>query len=355
MKKTLILILVVVMAAALFAGCSGSQEPAAPDATAATEAPVEPAAEPEPAAPAEPATDGITVGFSLSTLNNAFFVAMRDGIVQGCEEQGVTLIQTNADNDIALQTSQMEDLILQEVDALIVTPIDSDAIVTAEQKAVEAGIPVIYCDRRSNGDGYTAIIETDNVAMGALGADKVAEFLTAKYGEPAGKVVEIEGLVGTSAANDRGKGFNDKLASDYPNIEVVARQPGDFNQETSLNVMQNIIQAQPEIDAVYGHNDDCTLGALKAIEGAGLLVAPGEEGHIYIIGIDGIADALTAIRDGGIDATISQDPIGMGIKAVELAVQVKQGQEIDREQNQPFYLIDASTVDEPTNWANSAG
>lgn len=362
MKKVLVVLLVVIFAAAGFAGCSSPAEPSAeatPEAPAATaEAPAEPsAAEPAASEPAEPAEAGsdITIGFSLSTLNNAFFVAMKQGIEQGCEEQGVTLVQTNANGDIAQQTAQMEDLIQQGVDALIVNPIDSDAIVTSEEKAVEAGIPVIYCDRGSSSNGYTAFIATDNVQMGALAADMIAEYLTEKNGEPKGKVVEIQGLMGTSAATDRGEGFHKKIESDYPDIVIVASQPGDFDQETSLNVMQNIIQAQPEIDAVYGHNDDCTLGALKAIEGAGLLVPAGEEGHIYIIGIDGIADALTAIRDGGIDVTISQDPIGMGINAVELSKKVVEGGSVDKNIIQPFYVIDASNVDDPTNWANAAG
>jgi len=312
---------------------------------------------PETTAPAEttpePAGD-ITIGFSLSTLNNAFFVAMKQGIEQGCEEQGVKLVQTNANGDIAQQAAQMEDLIQQGVDALIVNPIDSDAIVASEEKAVAAGIPVIYCDRGSNGDGYTAFIATDNVAMGALAADLIAEFLTAKNGAPKGKVVEIQGLMGTSAAVDRGAGFNDQIKN-YPDIEIVASQPGDFDQETSLNVMQNIIQAQPVIEAVYGHNDDCILGAMKALEGAGKLVPAGQEGHIFIVGIDGIADALTAIRDGGIDVTISQDPIGMGINAVQLSVKVIGGGTVDRNIIQPHYIIDINNVDDPTNWANAAG
>jgi ribose transport system substrate-binding protein len=349
MKKFLVILLVIVFATVCLAGCGGGATPASPEPAAP--APEAPATE-APAAPAE--SSDITIGFSLSTLNNAFFVAMKIGIEQGCAEQGVTLVQTNANGDIAQQTAQMEDLILQGVDALIVNPIDSDAIVTVEEKAVAAGIPVIYCDRGSNGDGYTAFIATDNVAMGALAADMIADFLTDKFGEAKGKVVEIQGLMGTSAAIDRGDGFNDQLKK-YPDIDLVASQPGDFDQATALNVMQNIIQAQPVIDAVYGHNDDNTLGALRAIEGAGLLKPPGDPGHIYIIGIDGIADALTAIREGGIDVTIAQDPIGMGINAVELTVKVIKGGTVDRKIIQPFYVIDASNVDDPTNWANAAG
>jgi len=296
---------------------------------------------------------GIKIGFSLSTLGNAFFVGMRAGIVDECKAQGVTLVETNADGDIATQAAQMEDLISQGVQALIVNPVDSDAIVASEKKAAEAGIPVIYCDRGSTGDDYTAFIATDNVAMGVLAADEIAAFLTDRYGEAKGNVVEIQGLIGTSAARDRGEGFNTTMAEKYPDITIVAQQAGDFNQETSLNVMQNIIQANDQIDAVYGHNDDCTLGALKAIESAGLLKPVGEDGHIYIIGIDGIYDALTAILDGKKDATISQTPVIMGGSAVELALKVINGETVEKDILNPFYVIDASNAADPENWANA--
>jgi ribose transport system substrate-binding protein len=327
MKKVITIILVLLMLLTLFTGCASKDGKDADDG-------------------------GIKIGFSLSTLGNAFFVGMRAGIVNECEAQGIQLVETNADGDIATQAAQMEDLISQGVQALIVNPVDSDAIVAAEKKAVAAGIPVIYCDRGSTGDGYTAFIATDNIAMGELGANEIVKFLTERYGEPKGNVVEIQGLIGTSAARDRGEGFNN-IMKDYPNIKIVAQQAGDFNQETSLNVMQNIIQANDQIDAVYGHNDDCTLGALKAIESAGLLKPVGEDGHIYIIGIDGIYDALTAIKDGKKDATISQTPVIMGASAVGIALQVIAGETVEKNILNPFYVIDASNADDPTNWANS--
>ena len=118
--------------------------------------------------------------------------------------------------------------------------------------------------------------------------------------------------------------------------------------------MQNIIQANPEIDAVYGHNDDNILGAMKAIEGAGLLKKIGEEGHIYIIGIDGSSDAIEAIRDGNVDVTISQDPIGMGKSAVQLVLDAIAGKPVETNIAQPFYVIDPGNVDDPTHWGNAA-
>jgi ribose transport system substrate-binding protein len=285
----------------------------------------------------------------MSTLNNVFFVGMRMGVVDAAKKMGVVLSETNANGDITKQASQMEDLIQQKVNAIICNPVDSDAIVASEKKAAAAGIPVIYCDRGSTGKDYACFIETDNIAMGELGAKSIADFLTKKYGEPKGNVVEIQGLIGTSAARDRGQGFNDAIAK-YPNIKIVARQAGDFNQEKSLNVMQNIIQANPKIDAVYGHNDDCTLGALKAIEGAGLLKLVGQPDHIYIIGIDGTFDAITTIKERKMDATISQAPIIMGAKAVALAIDVVNKKPVEKHIYNPFYVIDIKNADDPNNW-----
>lgn len=359
-KKVLTVFVCMTMVMAALSACGGQkEEPAASGGTAGSSTedtkPAEPAAAstPDSAGDQAPAAGDITIGTSISTLTNEFFVAMKLGLEEAAEANGVKLVETNADNDTAKQTSQIEDLISQGANAIICNPIDSDAIVTAQQKTIDAGIPLIYADRGSTSDGYTAFLATDNVAMGAIAADKIAEFLTEKYGEPKGKVVEIEGLAGASATRDRGEGFHKQLEAKYPDIEVVAQQAGDFNQETSLNVMQNIIQAQPEFDAVYGHNDDCTLGSLKAIEGAGLLKPAGDKEHIYIVGIDGVADALEAIRQGSIDVTISQDPIGMGKKAIELAIQAVNGETVKKDQIQGHYVIDSTNVDDETNWANA--
>lgn len=347
MKKVLILVTALAMVLSLVA-CA-----AAPSASTAPTAAPAPAAE-EPAAETEaPAAPVLKIGFAQSTLTNAFFVGMRIGVLDEAKKLGLTVVETNANGDMATQTSQMEDLISQGVGALIVNPIDADAIVTSEQKALAAKIPVIYCDRGSTSGNYTAFIATDNVAMGAIAADKIAEFLTAKYGSPKGYVVEIQGLVGTSAARDRGQGFNDQMKK-YPDITIVASQAGDFDQEKSMNVMTNILQAQPVIDAVYGHNDDCTLGAAKAIEAAGKMIPAGQDGHIYIIGIDGIMDALTAIKDGKIDVTIAQDPVGMGANAVQLAMKIYNGGTVDKNVIQPFKVLDINNCMDPTNWAIAA-
>ena len=328
MKKFTALALAILLAVTMLAGCGGDSDTG---------------------------SDTLVIGVSMPTLGNAFFVGMLMGIEEGVRLHGAEIVTLNANGDVALQTSQVEDLITQGVDAIIICPIDSDAIVTAQQMVIDAGIPLVYCDRGASASGYDSFVATDNVAMGALGADLIAEFLTERYGSPTGKVVELQGLIGTSAARDRGDGFNNRVDSTYPAMEIIARQPGDFNQETSLNVMQNIIQANPEIDAVFTHNDDNALGVLRAIEGAGLLRSPGDPDYIYIVGIDGISDAIMEIRAGNIAVTISQDPIGMGITAVGFAIDVINGVSVPVSFDQPHYPIDASNANDNDHWGIAAG
>lgn len=355
MKKIIAILLALTLIFVVAAACNGDDPVVEPPADDPAPPVADDPAPPPADDPAPPANDGeeIVIGVSLPTLGNAFFVGMNMGFEEGAELYGVRLEVRNADGDVALQMSQIEDLITLGVDAVIITPIDSDAIVSAQELLIAAGIPIVYCDRGASAPGYDSFVATDNVAMGALGGELIRDFLIERYGEPRGRVVEIQGLIGTSAARDRGDGFN-AFMENYPDIEIVARQPGDFRQDIAFNVMQDILLANPDIDAVFGHNDDNTLGALGAIEGAGLLREPGDDDYIFIVGIDGIADAIYAIREGGKAVTISQDPIGMGVNAVRLALSVLRGESVPTQVDQAHYVIDFSNAGEDWHWGIAA-
>ncbi|WP_457638392.1 sugar ABC transporter substrate-binding protein [Oceanithermus sp.] len=297
------------------------------------------------------AKDGkIVIGYSISTLNNAFFVGMTKGVENGAKKYGVELITVNANGDAGKQVADVEDLITKGVDAIIINPRDAEAIAPAVKKALDAGIPVFALDRGVTGVEVTSFLETDNVAMGRLAADLIAKAMEKKYGEPKGKVIELVGLVGTTAARDRGKGFHEELKK-YPGLKLVASQPADFNQEKAFNVTTNLVLAHPDVDAIYGHNDDNTVGAVRALKAMGKLKKVGEPGHIYIIGIDGIKQALDLIREGYIDCTISQEPVMMGEKAVEFAVDYLNGKEVPKHYYTPFTPVTKENVDKRKNWA----
>ena len=290
------------------------------------------------------------IGYSISTLNNAFFVGMTKGVEQGGENMGVEILTVNANGDSAKQAADVEDLIAKKVDAIIINPRDAEAIAPSVKKALDAGIPVFALDRGVTGVEITGFLETDNVAMGKLAADLIAKALEAKYGEIKGDVIELGGLVGTTAARDREQGFHEALKA-YPGINLVASQPADFDQEKAYNVTTNLMLANPTVDAIYGHNDDNTVGAARALKAMGRLTAAGEEGHIYIVGIDGIKQALDLVRAGSIDTTISQEPVIMGEKAVEFALSSMNGKEFPAHFYTDFTAVDNTNVDSRSNWA----
>ncbi len=249
------------------------------------------------------------IGLSLSTLNNPFFVTLRDGALEASKAYGVDLIVLDAQDNPAKQLNDIEDLIEKKVDLIIINPTDSDAIVSAVESANEAGIPVITVDRAANGGKVVLHIASDNVAGGRMAAKIIAEALGGK-----GNVVELVGIPGTSAARDRGKGFEEELKN-YPGLKLVAKQVANFNRAEGLTVMENIIQAHPDIDAVFAQNDEMALGAIEALKEAGMLE------KVIVVGFDAIPDAVEAVKKGEMYATIAQQPFKMGYMAVEKAVE----------------------------------
>ncbi|MGQ9857046.1 MAG: D-ribose ABC transporter substrate-binding protein [Fervidobacterium sp.] len=247
------------------------------------------------------------VGLSLSTLNNPFFVTLRDGAQAAAKELGITLLVVDAQDKPAKQLNDIEDLIQKKVDLIIINPTDSAAIVPAIEAANKAKIPVITVDRGAAGGQVVVHIASDNVAGGAMAARFIAQQL-----KGTGKVVMLVGIPGTSAARDRGAGFKNELKK-YPNIKLVAEQVANFNRAEGMRVMENLLQAYPDINAVFAQNDEMALGAIEAIRAAGKL------GKILVVGFDAIPDALNAVKKGEMAATVAQQPYLMGQLAVQKA------------------------------------
>lgn len=335
---------VVLCAAAALSGCSKSENSAG-SGSSATSGAAAGSSEVSSAASAAPAAAGKSkVGFSVSTLNNAFFVGLKAGVEKGSKEEGFDLVQTNANGDAQQQVNDAINLLSQGVTVLVLNPIDSKAIIPAVEKANSMGVPVFTLDRGSDGGKVTSFVASDNVALGQTAAKWIADQLARRYGSAKGNVVDLIGLVGTTAATDREKGFSDEIAK-YPDIKVVARQEGAFDQEKSLNAMTNILQKYPQIDAVFGANDDNTVGAEKAIDNAGRYKPLGDKEHILVIGADGTAQALSAIRSGKQDATISQNPIQMAAKALSFIADYNAKKDVPATYAWPTLLIDKSNID----------
>jgi len=273
------------------------------------------------------AAQDIKLGLAVSTLNNPFFVDLKDGAEAMAEEMGVEILTVDAQDDAAAQLSSVEDLLIKQIDVLIVNPVDGNAVVSAITAANNAGVPVITVDRAAAGGNVASHIASDNAAGGEMAGDFIAEQLNEE-----GNVVELQGIPGTSAARDRGKGFNESMDK-YPGLKVIARQPAGFDRAEGMTVMENILQGNPNIDAVFAHNDNMALGAMEAI------AAAGRSDEIMIVGFDAIDDAREAVKKGKMAATVAQKPAQMGEMAVKTAVKVANGEEVDEYTPVPLELI----------------
>ena len=254
-----------------------------------------------------------SIGFSVSTLNNPFFVTLSEGAEAKAEEEGADLIVVDAGDDAAKQTSDIEDLISRNISVLIVNPVDSDAVAPAVQDAVAAGIKVISVDRVVNGVDVDCAIASDNVE----GARMATEYMVSLIGEGA-KTAEIQGTSGASATIDRGEGFH--LVADEQ-LDVVSSQTANFSRSEGMTVMENILQAQPDLKGVFAHNDEMALGAVEAIGNR----------DIVVVGFDATDDALAAIQQGRMAATVAQKPDLMGATAVETAISLVNGETVEKE------------------------
>lgn len=268
-------------------------------------------------------TEDIKIGLSVSTLNNPFFVSLKDGVVKEVEALGMEVIIVDAQNDAAKQVNDVEDLIQQGVDALLINPTDSAAISTAVQSANNIGIPVVTLDRSADKGNVEALVASDNIKGGEMAANYMIE----KLGENT-QVAELEGVPGASATRERGQGFHNVADA---KLNVTAKQAADFDRTKGLTVMENLLQANPDIKAVFAHNDEMALGAIEAINSSGK--------DIMVIGFDGNDDALNAIKLGNLEATVAQQPELIGKLAVNAARDVLQGKKVDKIIPAPLKLV----------------
>lgn len=255
-----------------------------------------------------------SIGLSVSTLNNPFFVNLAEGAKAEAEEEGLELITVDAGDDAAKQTNDVEDLVSKNVSVLIVNPVDSDAVAPAVKDALARGIKVISVDRVVNGVDVDCQIASDNVE----GAKMATEYLTELIGEGA-KVAELQGTPGSSAAIDRGEGFH--LVADEK-LEVTNSQTANFNRAEGMTVMENFLQADSSIQGVFAHNDEMALGALEAVAGSGK--------QIKVVGFDATDDAVAAVKAGKMAATVAQQPDQMGRTAVQTAAKLAQGETVEK-------------------------
>ena len=273
-----------------------------------------------------------SITFALSTQANSFMVKMREGAQKKADELGLTINFQDASDDSATQANQLANAAATGAGAVIVNPTDSDAMAPAVKQLVDEKIPVVAVDRAVNNAEVSSYIASDNVGGGKQAAKALSEAI---HGE--GEILVLQGKTGSSASRERGKGFDEGL-KDSPNIKVVAKQTAEFERAKGLDVTTNLLQAHPNVKAIFAENDEMALGAIEALgDKAGK--------DVIVVGFDGVEDALKAIKEGTMYASIAQQPADMAAQAVVEASKLLKGEAATKEMQVDVVTVTKDNVD----------
>jgi ribose transport system substrate-binding protein len=272
-----------------------------------------------------PGTNKPKVALVLKTLNHPFFVDMRRGAQEAADRLGVQLDVQAAEReiDVEKQMQIVENMIQTGIGALAITPSGSREIISALVKARDAKVPIIVVDTRLDqkaaadaGVHAETFVGSDNYEGGKLAGGYLVKATNGKA-----RVAILEGIPGHETGDSRLRGFREAVSS-APAITIVASQPANWERDQGFNVFQNMLQAHPDIDAVFAASDLMALGAIEAI------AAAGKTGKIRVVGFDALDDAKKAIAAGTMEASVAQFPSEMGKIAVESAVKAMRGEKL---------------------------
>lgn len=287
------------------------------------------------------------IAFSLKTVtNDDFQKAIADAVEEAVVGAGHTfsLVTAGEQTAVSTQVNQVEDLISKGVDAIILNPMDSKAVVPVLKKAKEAGIPVVLVDtplEEGNEDLYVTYIGTDNFNAGREGGIALAEELG-----DAGNILVVRGANGNSAGDNRVDGFKEGIAS--TDLKIVGEQPGDWTNDKAMQVMENMLQANPEVDGVFTASDGMLDGILTALQDAG-------REDVKIMSVDGSKSAVDMIEDDEVFGTMAQFPSKMGPKAVELLISILDGTQdadsVEKYIDSGTMCYTKDTLDDANKWA----
>lgn len=280
------------------------------------------------------AEEKYTVGATYYTLQTEFCMRMDNYATKWCKENGVDYVSYDGNNDAAAQLEQVETMIADGVDAIILNPQDADACAACVDVALEAGVPVIGVNTMVNHEGLTAYVGSQDVGAG----EEIMQFMIDHMGKEEFNIVVLEGPMGQSAQLQRWEGINNVLEK-YPDIKILVYDTANWSRSEAMTLMETWITTYgTDIDAVVAENDEMALGARQAIEAEGL--------DIPCIGIDGITDAVTAVQNGGMIASDFQDAEGQIQGAIEAAIAVLNGEDVEKEIWIPFQMITPENAEE---------
>lgn len=270
------------------------------------------------------AKDKYKVGFAQTESNNPWRIAQTKSMQDKAAELGYQLVYTDAAGSAAKQVADVNSMIAQGVDLIFLAPREEKPLIPAVMAAKKAGIPVILLDRNVDqslakaGEDYVTFIGSDFIDEGK----RIAEWL-AKNANGKSKIIELEGTTGSSPANDRKKGFDEAITA-AGGFAILASQSGDFARDKGRQVAESLLQAHPDADIIYAHNDEMAMGAIAALEAAGK--KPGTD--VIVLSIDGGKEAVQAVVDGKINAVVECNP-RFGPKAFDTMAKYAKGEKIE--------------------------
>ncbi|WP_035101404.1 substrate-binding domain-containing protein [Aneurinibacillus terranovensis] len=285
--------------------------------------------------PSKPDAKKIVIGFSQVTLESPFYVSLVDAAKVEAQKQGVELIAVDAQNNIQKQNSDVQDLITKGINALILNPTNPSAVAPALQAAQQANIPVITVDRPTE-EKVTSFVGRDNKEMGRI-AGKQAVALLGGEGKATGKIIELQGDAGGKVMMDRHGGFHE-IVDKEKGLKVVEGPYCDYVRAKAVKAFQDLLQANPDVNLVYAHNDDMALGAVQVLEQNNML------SKVKVVGIDGLSEAVKAIIDGKYSATVLNDPAKLGVLTADTAIKAAKGEKVPENVDGGTGLINSSNA-----------
>lgn len=278
------------------------------------------------------AADKFVVGYANMADTDVFVMARKNAFIEAAKsDPDVEIKFTDANNDASKQLDQIDNLIAQKVNVIVVVPVDYEGIVPGVEKANEAGIPIIALGIQSAGGKYT-FVGSKNIDAGKM----QAEFMKANLPKDA-QILYLQGTPGLYHSQERLKGFEESLGR--PDVKIIANLSGNYDRAEGMKVTEDWIQSFPKFDAIIAANDQMALGAREALQSADRLKG------VMISGVDGVPDALNAIKAGEMSQTIFQNAAGQAEAAFDVVEGIKKGETPPAEKLVPFESITKENVD----------
>ncbi len=288
-----------------------------------------------------------TVGVSMALFDDNFLTVLRNGMIEQAEGmEGVDIQVEDAQNDVAKQLDQINNFIASGVDAIIVNPVDTSATEAMTQAAASANVPLVYVNREPiNVDALPdnqAFVASDERESGTLETLEVCRLLAEKGKDPA-RIYVMMGELSNQAAVMRTKDIHDVMESGdcEVTLEIIDEQTANWSRDEAQDLMTNWLSTGEPFDALISNNDEMAIGAIQAMKSAGISME-----EVIVGGVDATQDALQAMSAGDLDVTVFQDAAGQGGGALEAALQLARGEEVDQKVYIPFQLVTPDTMDQ---------